>query len=316
MTMEPGPDRGQYAIALKESRFLPAPGQIGETTDDALRPDSEFRRRSEHARSAANHGDDLGLSREFSRLSSDQRRALSARLRDRRPADARGHAGRDVEPRHAVGGAVTGTERAKPQASFAIKRRIEARLRVRVSAVSHRRGPPRLAKKFLRRYVQLQFAWVRIDGSRGQPTESSPTQQEIRSMQRKKVSRREFVQTTAAAGVGFWVAGSALATKPSQIAERASAVRLHRRRRQGRQRQQRRPSHSATSSPSATSTTTRSTRKPPASRASRSSTTSARCSTKWARASTPSPSAFPTTTMPPPRCSTCGPASIASVRSR
>jgi hypothetical protein len=45
MTMEPGPDRGQYAISLKESRFLPAPGQIGETTDDALRPDSEFNRR-------------------------------------------------------------------------------------------------------------------------------------------------------------------------------------------------------------------------------------------------------------------------------
>ena len=31
------------------------------------------------------------------------------------------------------------------------------------------------------------------------------------------------------------------------------------------------------------------------------STTSARCSTRWARASTPSPSARPTTTMPPPR---------------
>jgi len=34
-------------------------------------------------------------------------------------------------------------------------------------------------------------------------------------MQRKKVSRREFVQTTAAAGVGFWVAGSALADSKS-----------------------------------------------------------------------------------------------------
>ncbi len=34
-------------------------------------------------------------------------------------------------------------------------------------------------------------------------------------MQRKKVSRREFVQTTAAAGVGFWVAGSALAESKS-----------------------------------------------------------------------------------------------------
>jgi hypothetical protein len=44
LSMEPGPERGQYAIGLKESRFLPAPGQVGETTDDALRPDSEFRR--------------------------------------------------------------------------------------------------------------------------------------------------------------------------------------------------------------------------------------------------------------------------------
>jgi hypothetical protein len=44
MTMEPGPERGQYAISLKESRFLPVPGQIGETTDEALGPDSEFRR--------------------------------------------------------------------------------------------------------------------------------------------------------------------------------------------------------------------------------------------------------------------------------
>jgi hypothetical protein len=44
MTLQPGPDRGQYAVALKESRFLPAPGQIGEATDEALRPDSDFRR--------------------------------------------------------------------------------------------------------------------------------------------------------------------------------------------------------------------------------------------------------------------------------
>lgn len=44
MTMEPGPERGQYAIELKESRFLPVPGQVGETTDEALAADSEFRR--------------------------------------------------------------------------------------------------------------------------------------------------------------------------------------------------------------------------------------------------------------------------------
>jgi hypothetical protein len=44
MTMEPGPERGQYAFELKEARFLPVPGQTGETTDEALGPDSEFRR--------------------------------------------------------------------------------------------------------------------------------------------------------------------------------------------------------------------------------------------------------------------------------
>ena len=44
LSMEPGPERGQYAISLNQSRFLPAPGQVGETTDEALGADSEFRR--------------------------------------------------------------------------------------------------------------------------------------------------------------------------------------------------------------------------------------------------------------------------------
>ncbi|HEX3997416.1 MAG TPA: hypothetical protein VHX65_02585 [Pirellulales bacterium] len=45
MAMEPGPDRGEYRLSLQQANFLPTPGQVGETTDDALRPDSEFRRR-------------------------------------------------------------------------------------------------------------------------------------------------------------------------------------------------------------------------------------------------------------------------------
>jgi len=45
MAMAPGPDRGQYVYSLNQARFIPAPGQIGEATDDALRPDSEFHHR-------------------------------------------------------------------------------------------------------------------------------------------------------------------------------------------------------------------------------------------------------------------------------
>jgi hypothetical protein len=45
LSMHDGPDRGQYIVAINQSRFLPAPGQIGEPTEDALQPTSAFHRR-------------------------------------------------------------------------------------------------------------------------------------------------------------------------------------------------------------------------------------------------------------------------------
>lgn len=45
MSLESGPERGQYTYSLKEAHFLPGPGQIGEPTDAALAPNSELHRR-------------------------------------------------------------------------------------------------------------------------------------------------------------------------------------------------------------------------------------------------------------------------------
>jgi hypothetical protein len=45
LSTQPGPDRGQYIMSVNESRFMPAPGQIGEPTDDALQAASAFHRR-------------------------------------------------------------------------------------------------------------------------------------------------------------------------------------------------------------------------------------------------------------------------------
>ncbi len=70
----------------------------------------------------------------------------------------------------------------------------------------------------------------------------------------RRTHRRQFLKETAAAGLGFWVAGGvALQGQPG--GQRRSQHRLHRRRRQGRQRQFDMPARTATSSPSATSTT-------------------------------------------------------------
>ena len=77
--------------------------------------------------------------------------------------------------------------------------------------------------------------------------------------------------------------------------------RRHRRRRQGRQRHRPGRQAQATSSPSATSTSsTLDSEGQEVRRRPRSSTTSASCSTRWARRSTPSPSARRTTPTPRP----------------
>ena len=72
-----------------------------------------------------------------------------------------------------------------------------------------------------------------------------------------RTNRRRFLQTTAATGVGFWVAGGLRAEEEKQVAQRTHRHRLHRRGRQGLERFGRRGPSTATWSPSATSTRTR-----------------------------------------------------------
>ena len=117
----------------------------------------------------------------------------------------------------------------------------------------------------------------------------------------RHTNRREFLQTTAAAGVGFWVAGRRHSRESKSPNERsaspasASAAREQRLER-------RRPKHGDIVAICDVDDDTLDEGRAAISQGARSLTTSARCSTRWARASTPSPSARPTTRMPPPRC--------------
>ena len=69
-----------------------SPAKQGEAMSDALQPDLRIPPPIGRSRSFAEHGDDLGLSRQLHRFPHRQRRTLSPRLRDRRPTAPAGRA--------------------------------------------------------------------------------------------------------------------------------------------------------------------------------------------------------------------------------